>query len=182
MKSATKPAVCCAEGGPEPALPIALADAQDPLTAASAMPVLLGLLSALVAIAVAVIGWKLAHHYRRRDRERADLTDMARLLHRIHVQIQVLTDQEGVVTVLDLLPLKELKAELECMATPLQPALRATKANITTCLNTYIATGLPAGDAAPGTLKQAQRQGRATHEALAAVKEAQAAVQRFRDL
>lgn len=159
---------------------IAITDGQEPLAVGYAAPVLLGLLSALVAVAIAITGWKLAHYYRRRDRERADLTDVAQLLHRIHVQIQVLTDQEDVVTVLDLMPLKALKAELECISTQPLPDLDSTTANFTSHLGVYIATAIPAGTAGLGTLKQAQQQGRATQDVLAAIREAQAVVQRLR--
>jgi hypothetical protein len=105
---------------------------------------------------------------------------VAQLLHRIHVQIQVLTDQEGVVTVPDLLPLKALKAELECISMPPLPDLDSAKVNFTSHLGAYIATAIPAGTAGPGTLKQAQQQGRATQDVLAAIREAQAVVQRLR--
>lgn len=145
-----------------------------------ATPVLLGVLSALVAIALAVTGWKLARHYRRRDLERADLTELAQLLHRIHVQVQILTQQEGVVTAPDLLTLRTLKVELECVTTPSLPDLSTALANITSRLDAYVGTAVPTGAAGPDTLKQAQRQGRATQDLLTAIRQVQAAVQRLR--
>jgi hypothetical protein len=158
----------------------AIANSQESLTAGDAT-FALGLLGALVAIAIAITGWKLAHYYRRRDRERTDLTDVAQLLHRIHVQIQVLADQEGVITVLDLLPLKELKSELECICTPSLSDLDSAKVNSTSRLAAYIATAIPEETVVPDMLKRAQQQGRATEDVLAAIREAQAVVQRLRN-
>jgi hypothetical protein len=72
-------------------------------------PILLGLLSAAVAIGIAVTGWKLARRWRRIDNHRDDLIELAQLVRRIQVRIQMLADADTMATVADCQTLRALK-------------------------------------------------------------------------
>jgi hypothetical protein len=144
-----------------------------------ATTVLLGALSALVSIGIAVTGWTLLRRYRRRDHEHADLTELSQLLRRLYVQTQTLADQDGAATTADLATLRTMQYELGCAPTPSDPDLNTMLANVTSRLEALFTTAIPTA-AGPGTLKQARQQGGATREVLTAVKEAQALVDRLR--
>ncbi|WP_406482500.1 hypothetical protein [Streptomyces sp. NBC_01615] len=141
---------------------------------------LLGVLSALVGIGIAVTGWTLIRIHRRHDHDRADLTEASQLLRRLYVQIQTLADEDGVATGADFVTLRAVKYELRCVTTPTDPDLNTALVNVTSCLEAFFSTALPAAATGPGTLQQARQQGRAAQEVLTAVQEAQAAVQRLR--
>jgi 2-methylisocitrate lyase-like PEP mutase family enzyme len=146
--------------------------------AVEATPILLGLLSAAVAIGIAVTGWKLARHWRRRDNQRADLTEVAQLLRRIQVQIQLLADQDTVATATDCQELRALKYELAGADTSFAPDAAGAITEVIKRLDALL-------DEAPastgtGTVVQARAQGRAVQAVLAAITAAQAVISRLR--
>lgn len=149
-----------------------------------ATPVLLGLLSALVTIGIAVTGWKLAHHWRRVDNHRADLTELAKTLRRIRVHVQLLADQDALLTEADCPRLRTLMYELagaDAASTPTSETTQVVTEVVTelhALLNTAVPTATGAGSA---TVTQARAQGRAVQVALAAITRAQGFIHRLRD-
>ncbi|MFI6658134.1 hypothetical protein ACIBL8_21725 [Streptomyces sp. NPDC050523] len=147
-----------------------------------ATPILVAILSAVVAIGIAVTGWKLARHWRRRDNQRADLTDLAQVLRRIHVQIQLLADQDTVAIVTDCQTLRTLKYELVGSDATFAPEVTTAVADVVARLDVLLAAALPVTTGVgTATLAQARTQGRAVQEALAATVHAQAVISRLRD-
>ncbi|MDX3569304.1 hypothetical protein [Streptomyces sp. ID05-47C] len=148
----------------------------------TATSILLGLLSAAVAISLAITSWRLARHWRRRDNQRADLTDLAQALRRIHVQIQLLADQDAVATVTDCQVLRPLKYELDCAGGAFEQEVAAAIADVVARLDVLLAVALPTNTSvSTATLSQARAQGRAVQDTLAATAQAQKVVGRLRD-
>lgn len=147
----------------------------------SATPVLLAILSATVAIGLTVIGWKLARHWRRRDNQRADLTDLAQVLRRIHVQIQLLADQDTLATVTDCQALRTLKYELAGTGTAFAREVTTAVTDVVARLDVLLAAACPiTSGAGTANLAQARTQGRAVQDALVATAAAQAVINRLR--
>ncbi|MFG2276840.1 hypothetical protein ACGFNY_44670 [Streptomyces chartreusis] len=141
-------------------------------------PILLGLLSAAVAIGIAVTGWKLARRWRRMDNHRDDLTELAQLLRRIQVQIQLLADTDTVITIADSQVLRTMKYELSGMDASFVPEVAGAVTEAIRRLNELLDEAAPHTGAA--TLTRARAQGRATQAALVAVTAAQSVISRLR--
>ncbi|MEU6380066.1 hypothetical protein [Streptomyces sp. NPDC046909] len=141
-----------------------------------------GLLSAAVAITLTVVGWELTRRLRRRDQERADLTEVDRLLRRLGVRIRLLDDQDDVLTAAseDCRTLRSLKYELSGVDLPALPEVGTVLGAVVDRLDAFLGTALPSHPAGTGTLTQARQQGRAAQEVLSAVDDAQDVVGRLR--
>ncbi|WP_331748709.1 hypothetical protein [Streptomyces chartreusis] len=141
-------------------------------------PILLGLLSATVAIGIAITGWKLARRWRRIDNHRDDLTELAQLLRRIQVQIQLLADADTMPTVADSQILRTLKYELDGVDVSFAPEAADVVADVILRLDELLGEVSPHTGAV--TLTRARAQGRAVQAALVAITAAQAVISRLR--
>ncbi|GGJ69993.1 hypothetical protein [Streptomyces brasiliensis] len=136
------------------------------------------MLSAAVAIGIAVTGWKLARRWRRIDNHRADLTELAQLLRSIQVQIQLLADADTVATIADCQALRILKYELTGADVSFAPAAAGAVTDVIRRLDDLLGEASTTTGAA--TLTRARAQGRAVQAALAAITAAQAVISRLR--
>ncbi|MFD5848142.1 hypothetical protein [Streptomyces chartreusis] len=141
-------------------------------------PILLGLLSATVAIGIAITGWKLARRWRRIDNHRDDLTELAQLLRRIQVQIQLLAYADIMATVADSQILRTLKYELEGVEVSFDPEAVGVVTDVILRLDELLVEVSPHTGTA--TLTRARAQGRAVQAALVAITAAQAVISRLR--
>ncbi|MFI7406005.1 hypothetical protein ACIBW9_37000 [Streptomyces sp. NPDC049541] len=141
-------------------------------------PILLGLLSAAVAIGLAVTGWKLARRWRRIDNHRDDLTELAKLLRRIQVQIQLLGDADTMATIADCQTLRALKYELAGADVSFAPDAAAAVTEVVHRIDELL--GEATTHAGAATMTRARAQGRAVQAALDAIAAAQAVISRLR--
>ncbi|MFJ2007968.1 hypothetical protein [Streptomyces chartreusis] len=141
-------------------------------------PILLGLLSAAVAIGIAVTGWKLARRWRRMDNHRDDLTELAQLLRRIQVQILLLADADTMMTTADSHILRTLKYELAGVDVSFAQDAAGVVTEVIRRLDDLLGQASPRPGAT--NLTRARAQGRAVQGALVAITTAQAVISRLR--
>ncbi|MEU7340213.1 hypothetical protein [Streptomyces sp. NPDC007074] len=162
-------------------------------------PVLVSEISVVATAVTAMIGWKLHQYYRDRDHTREDLTEIARLLHRLHVRLQNLTDLSAPAADSELVKLRHLRVELQCAAGEAPDVLRDVLGEVVQRVQAYGAAVIPptvdvtaAYLAAltledvpeqlhiPVLLKQAKEQDRAAAQALEVVERARQVVNDMR--